>query len=51
MTVLHAGYVLQQCFDVALAAHIEILAGLWHRVPPCKFFGHAQLDLEAMDTG
>ena len=28
MTVLHAGYVLQQCFDVALPAHIETLVGL-----------------------
>ena len=37
--VLHAGYVLQQCFDVALPAHIETLVGLWHRFPACKFFG------------
>ena len=37
MTVLHAGYVLQQCFDVALPAHIETLAGLWHRFLPVNF--------------
>jgi hypothetical protein len=37
MTVLHAGYVLQQCFDVALPAHIETLASLWHRFPPVNF--------------
>jgi hypothetical protein len=37
MTVLHAGYVLQQCFDVALPAHIETLVGLWHRFPPVNF--------------
>ena len=37
MTVLHAGYVLQQCFDAALPAHIETLAGLWHRFLPVNF--------------
>ena len=37
MTVLHAGYVLQQCFDVALPAHIETLVGLWHRFPSVNF--------------
>jgi hypothetical protein len=39
MIFLHAGYVLQQCFDVAVPAHIETLAGLWHRFPPVNFFG------------
>jgi hypothetical protein len=37
MTVLHAGYVLQQCIDVALPAHIETLARLWRRFQPVNF--------------
>ena len=48
MTVLHAGYVLQQCFDVALPAHIETLVGLWHRFPPVNFLDGV---LELADWG
>src|SRR3954452_8267984 len=36
MTVLHAGYVLQQCFDVALPAHRDPRRPL-APVPACKF--------------
>jgi hypothetical protein len=48
MTVLHAGYVLQQCFDVALPAHIETLVGLWHRFPPVNLLDGV---LEPADWG